>query len=98
MKGVFRKRAKKFQLVDDVLHYKENNDAFSTDWPPLYTRPISPIWRLNCSAHCQMPEIYDDMVECEMCGDWYHLKCVSLEQFPAEAMELQKMCQVIVVL
>ena len=29
-----------------------------------------------------MPEIYDDMVECDTCGDWYHLKCVSLEQFP----------------
>ena len=23
-------------------------------------------------------ETYDDMVECDMCGDWYHLKCVSL--------------------
>ena len=22
------------------------------------------------------------MIECDMCGDWYHLKCVSLEQFP----------------
>ena len=31
-----------------------------------------------------MPEIYDHMVECEMCGELYHLKCVSLEQFPAE--------------
>ena len=32
VKGVFRKRAKTFQLVDGVLHYKENNDAFSTDY------------------------------------------------------------------
>ena len=26
---------------------------------------------------CQMPEIilYDDMVECDTCGDWYHPKC-----------------------
>jgi len=31
-----------------------------------------------------MPEIYD-MVKCEICGDWYHLKCVSLEQFQKKA-------------
>jgi len=32
VKGVsVRKRAKKFQFVDGVLNYKENNDAFSTD-------------------------------------------------------------------
>ena len=39
--------------------------------------------KLFCT--CQMPETHDDMVECDTCGDWYHLKCVSLEQFPAEA-------------
>ena len=33
----------------------------------------------TCQIHA-----YDDMVECDTCGDWYHLKCVSLEQFPAE--------------
>ena len=33
---------------------------------------------------CQMPETYDDMVRCDTCGDWYHLKCVGLQVFPAE--------------
>ena len=29
---------------------------------------------------CQMPEIYDDMVECDTCGDWYHPKCSNCHQ------------------
>ena len=35
---------------------------------------------LFCS--CQMPETYDDMIECDTCEDWYHLKCVALAKFP----------------
>ena len=35
---------------------------------------------LFCS--CQMPETYDDMIECDTCEDWYHLKCVGLKKFP----------------
>jgi len=31
-----------------------------------------------------MPEIYDNMVECGECGEWYHLKCMDLKQAPAE--------------
>ena len=27
-----------------------------------------------------MPETYDDMVECEECEAWYHLKCVYLKK------------------
>ena len=29
---------------------------------------------------CQMPEIYNDMVECDTCGDWYHPKCSNCHQ------------------
>ena len=25
-----------------------------------------------------MPETYNDMVECEECGEWFHLKCMGL--------------------
>ena len=35
---------------------------------------------LFCS--CQMPETYDDMIQCDTCEDWYHLKCVGLKEFP----------------
>jgi len=34
---------------------------------------------LFCS--CQMPETYDDMIQCDTCEDWYHLKCVGLKKF-----------------
>ena len=37
---------------------------------------------LHCT--CQMPETYDDMIECDTCEDWYHLKCVGLKKFPLE--------------
>ena len=44
-----------------------------------------PHMEIELFCTCQMPETYDDMVECDTCGDWYHLKCVGLQQFPAES-------------
>ena len=38
-----------------------------------------PHMEIELFCTCQMPETYDDMVECDTCGDWYHLKCVSLQ-------------------
>ena len=44
-----------------------------------------PCMQIELICTCQMPETYRcDMVECYTCGDWYQLKCVGLEQFPAE--------------
>ena len=33
------------------------------------------ITQLELYCYCMMPETYDDMVECEECEAWYHLKC-----------------------
>ena len=48
------------------------------------TQTYFPHMEVELFCTCQMPETYDDMVECDTCGDWYHLKCVSLQGFPAK--------------
>jgi hypothetical protein len=29
--------------------------------------------------HCQIPETFDDVVECEGCAVWFHQKCVGYD-------------------
>jgi len=33
---------------------------------------------------CLMPETYGDMVQCDACEKWYHLRCVGLLEPPQE--------------
>ena len=40
--------------------------------------------QLELFCYCMMPETFDDMVECEECEAWYHLKCVHLKEPPAK--------------
>ena len=36
---------------------------------------------LHC--HCNLPECYDsNMIECEVCGKWFHYRCVQLTKAP----------------
>ena len=52
--------------------------------PNYQTYRYFPCMDIELICTCQMPETHDDMVECDTCGDWYHRKCVGLEQFPPE--------------
>ena len=47
-------------------------------------RTYFPGYAIEVYCSCRMPETYDDMVECDTCGDWYHLKCVRLKSIPEE--------------
>ena len=47
-------------------------------------RTYFPGYAIEVYCSCRMPETYDDMVECDTCGDWYHLKCVGLKSIPEE--------------
>ena len=38
--------------------------------------------KLYCT--CLMPETYDDMIACDVCERWFHLKCVGMPQSPPE--------------
>ena len=40
--------------------------------------------KLELFCEYLMPETYDDMVACDECELWYHLKCVKLPKFPAK--------------
>ena len=46
--------------------------------------PFFPYATLDLFCTCHMPETYDDMVECEECGEWFHLKCMGLTKAPTE--------------
>lgn len=35
-------------------------------------------------GHCLMPEAWDGMIECDLCGKWLHMKCENLETFQNE--------------
>ena len=42
--------------------------------------------RVNCDidlfCSCSMPECYDNMIECDLCLEWYHMGCVELNEEP----------------
>lgn len=37
-----------------------------------------PAESVNIFCHCKMPEEYGDMIQCDDCNEWYHLKCVGI--------------------
>ena len=43
-----------------------------------------PYVTLELFCTCHMPETYDDMVECEECGEWFYLKCMGPTKEPTE--------------
>lgn len=38
-----------------------------------------PYVSLSIYCYCKMPETYGDMVQCDDCDEWYHMKCVEVE-------------------
>ena len=52
--------------------------------------------RVNCDidlfCSCSMPECYDNMIECDLCLEWYHMGCVELIEEP-EGEWLRKVCR-----
>jgi len=38
-----------------------------------------PFYQIELFCSCLMPESYDNMVACDECEDWYHLKCVGMK-------------------
>ena len=51
---------------------------------PTENAPFFPYVTLELFCTCHMPETYNDMVECEERGEWFHLKCMGLTKAPAE--------------
>ena len=41
-----------------------------------------PLHEIEVFCSCQMPETWDDMVCCDSCEEWYHLRCINLKSIP----------------
>ena len=50
--------------------------------------------QIKLCCECLMPETWDDMVICDQCEEWHHLKCVGLQEAPSK--EVQWLCRVCV--
>ena len=37
-----------------------------------------PFHEIEVFCTCQTPETWDNMVCCDSCGEWYHLRCINL--------------------
>ena len=47
--------------------------------------PIFSYKQIELFCTCLMPETFDDMVACDQCEQWYHLKCVGLSVAPQDS-------------
>eukprot|EP00731_Ephydatia_muelleri_P033592 Em0033g8a len=45
------------------------------------------IMNIDVFCSCQMPDTYGDMMQCGLCEQWFHIKCVSLHSLPSNAEE-----------
>ena len=66
------------------VHLAIGDDVSKLNFDQAHHRTYFPGYAIEVYCSCRMPETYDDMVECDTCGDWYHLKCVRLKSIPEE--------------
>ncbi|KAL5494151.1 hypothetical protein EMCRGX_G015429 [Ephydatia muelleri] len=45
------------------------------------------IMNIDVFCSCQMPDTYGDMMQCGLCEQWFHIKCVGLHSLPSIAEE-----------
>ena len=60
--------------------------------PGPHYQSYFPLMEIELFCLCLIPETYDDMVECESCGEWYHLKCAGLQTLPSIMISKQWKC------
>ena len=61
---------------------KKYLDPFSTTSKKSKRSNHFPVREIELFCTCEMPQTYDDMVECEQCDNWFHLSCVGLSNAP----------------
>ena len=66
------KKKKLTSFPHTILAKQRKQDAF-------------PYHEIEVFCDCIMPEVYDDMVQCEECEDWFHMHCVGLKSPPPES-------------
>ena len=43
-----------------------------------------PYQEVEVFCSCLMPESYGDMIQCDKCEQWYHIRCVGLSSIPRD--------------
>ena len=62
--------------------------------PSPFLQSFFPAHSIELFCDCELPEAYDNMVECEKCEKWFHLTCVGLKSIPPPQKEwLCKVCE-----
>ena len=62
-------------------------DCFSkgelTPFPRETSRPASQkqTYEIDIYCECELPEVYDNMVQCDGCDKWFHLRCMGLIEY-----------------
>ena len=47
--------------------------------------------QIELFCECRMPETYDNMIQCDQCCTWFHIKCMNLQCIPNECTVLHKL-------
>ena len=84
IEGLFDKVFDVNGMRNHLIRCIENN-SFS-EFPKIKGGPKSKRHRstiytieMDCSA-CTLPNLYDDMVQCNQCDKWYHVCCTPIDQ------------------
>lgn len=46
--------------------------------PRGHVQNCFPEHHINIYCDCELPEVFDDMIECDGCERWYHQRCVGV--------------------
>jgi len=47
-----------------------------------YTHSFFPYMEIEVYCDCNMPEVYDNMIACDKCEEWFHFSCAGLKSPP----------------
>ena len=76
-----------FLYLDLQVFSSQKTEHIIVDSMPMKMYGLNgsvPIRRIQLYCDCLMPEDVDDMVACDACERWFHLKCVGLSAVTKE--------------
>lgn len=53
-------------------HTKSRAALMQRPWPGM-------LHKIDIYCDCDLPEVYDNMIQCDGCDNWFHLRCVGVK-------------------